>query len=539
MISCLLIKIGRNLRGLPIRSERSVEGEILRIGRSAECSIHLLDHRISLHHAHIRSSLDGKLYIDSENAAMNIDGSLVQSAELVVGMQIRLGPYQLIVEALPEPNHLSLSYELLQPQHNEVAELKSWQPSSLVSKWISKRRIAWLMLGMIVLGCMLLPILQATSPQVRHLLKSINLNPHQIWSSGVLSNAHRRSNANCMDCHKLPFQSVSNSACLKCHAETLGHGRHQAGQHDVLGSMDCTQCHSEHQGGHAMPNRSEGECISCHANIKRYQAGSKLPDIRDFGIDHPDFKLSIRTGINYTDVRHVPQLPDKSPISNGQPRENSALKFSHQKHIGLVQVPWDMNNIKDMKCVNCHQQDEPGQRFKPVSFKQHCFECHQDQLEFSPVEAGRKLPHGSTSELSATLTDYYAGLAFKTNQTQAWLNAQLTKVTKQLSENDGCAYCHVTKPATDTGHLFEVAPLLMTQHWFPFAKFPHAKHATSKCVDCHNVEESDDSADIIIPNKQSCLQCHTGMSPHANKVGSPCMSCHNFHSAAVKKALSH
>ena len=129
MISCLLIKVGRNLRGLPIRSEKSIEGEILRIGRSAESSIHLLDHRISLHHAHIRSALDGKLYIDSENVAMNIDGSLVQSAELLAGMQIRLGPYQLIVEALPESNHLSLSYELLQPEHDEMAELKNWQPS--------------------------------------------------------------------------------------------------------------------------------------------------------------------------------------------------------------------------------------------------------------------------------------------------------------------------------------------------------------------------------------------------------------------------
>lgn len=536
MIRCLLIKTGRNQRGLPIRTERNIEGDVLRIGRSAECNIHLQDHRVSLHHAHIRHSADGKLYIDSEAAALQINGSFVESAELISGMQINLGPYLFIVEAIPASEQLTLSYELVQPQHDTAAELKNWQPALLSNKWFSKRTTAWLLFGLIIVEFLLLPILQSVSPQLNAALKKININPHQAWISGALSNPHRGSNTSCMDCHSTPFKSVSNSTCMKCHTETTGHSQHVKENWNDHLKIDCTECHREHQGGPRMPNRSEGECINCHANIKRHDKRSTLPNIHDFSEDHPAFKLSIQSGPNAKDVRRVQQSDDESENAINQPKESSNLKFPHDQHVGMVQGPKGMSDIRDMKCTNCHQAKNAGMKFRPVSFKQHCLECHSDQMEFNPKVEGRLLPHTSTIELSNTLRDYYASLAFKNKQSAKWVDEQLEKTSKSLSEADGCAYCHVTKPAIDAQTLFEVAPLQLTQNWFPAAKFPHNRHTTSKCVDCHKVEQSTDSADIAIPNKQSCQQCHAGMNPTTDKVSSSCESCHKFHTSAVLSA---
>jgi pSer/pThr/pTyr-binding forkhead associated (FHA) protein len=65
MINCLLIKISYNKRGTPVRSYRTLTSEELSIGRGAECNIHLLDPRISMHHAVIKRLDDGQLYLMS------------------------------------------------------------------------------------------------------------------------------------------------------------------------------------------------------------------------------------------------------------------------------------------------------------------------------------------------------------------------------------------------------------------------------------------------------------------------------------------
>ena len=528
---CLLIEITRSQSGLPNRAHRNnIECDVISIGRSAECNIHLQDHRIGLHHAYIRHASDGKLYIDSKNTPLQIDGSQVHSTAISIGMQIQLGPYLFTVEALNEAYQLTLTYELLQAQQEIDAELKDWQPKPLTSKWLTKRSAAWVMFSVIILSFLLLPIMQATNPALQNLLKKINLNPHQSWSSGALSNAHRGSSTTCMDCHSVPFKTVNKNGCIKCHTETKKHGAHIAANQNIAKEIECTECHREHQGGPSMPNRSETECVNCHANINRHQVNSKLydklPDIHDFSQDHPDFKLSIltETGVN--------RVPQNAITQSTQTKEDSGLKFPHSQHTGLVEGPGGMSDIRNMQCTNCHTPITANQKFKPINFKQHCFECHRDQMEFSPKVENRLLPHSNTNELTSTLNDYYAALAFKTKQSTEWVNSELTKTRKSLSEDTGCGYCHETRPSTDKNkqNLFEIKPTLMNQYWFPAAKFPHDRHTTSKCETCHDIEKSESSADISIPNKQVCLKCHAGTKPTTNKINSSCKYCHTFHS---------
>jgi predicted CXXCH cytochrome family protein len=129
------------------------------------------------------------------------------------------------------------------------------------------------------------------------------------------------------------------------------------------------------------------------------------------------------------------------------------------------------------------------------------------------------------------------------------LKVQAPKQVAHYSESlktDGCAYCHEindfkarikteakvdskVKINSDDGLPWHVVPLNINQDWFSKAHFNHASHQTQKCQSCHAVEESDSSADVAMPDRQSCLRCHSGNSPKPKRIASSCMSCHDFH----------
>jgi predicted CXXCH cytochrome family protein len=69
----------------------------------------------------------------------------------------------------------------------------------------------------------------------------------------------------------------------------------------------------------------------------------------------------------------------------------------------------------------------------------------------------------------------------------------------------------------------------INQDWFSKAQFNHASHRTQKCVACHQVEQSESSHDVAMPDRKNCLRCHSGNSPKPKRIASSCMSCHTFH----------
>lgn len=529
MINCLLVRITRNQLGQAIREEHRVSGEELSIGRGEECTIHLADPRANLHFASIKHSKDGILSIDGEGTLLNIDGMYEHQVTLEQGAHILLGPYELVVEKLGGDHDLALSVELIHPLATDGDAVKKATPRSLTETGLSKRKLAYWLAGITLMIFLVAPLVTSLSPSARTGMAHSGVFPNKLWNPGMMSPGHSSFGSQCSKCHEAPFRPVRNEACLSCHTEV---GQHLATPHldkHVFKETRCTECHFDHQNSRPIAMQGANECIVCHSDVKAKHAKSDIPDIHDFGTDHPDFRLTFTTGINASDVQRVAQT------DTGKLVENSGLDFPHELHVGLVQVPGDMDTIKDMKCVACHQPDAAGKRFLPISMKQHCFACHQDQLEFNLAPEGRKLPHGSVAELSNTLRDYYASLAFNDKKSIEWVNEQLEKTTKSLTEGNGCDYCHTVAPVKDGNNLLKVTPQPhITQNWFPAAKFPHAKHQAFKCMDCHKVEQSAKSSDIAIPAIQSCKQCHTGNQPSGNKVISNCISCHAFHMQKTK-----
>jgi hypothetical protein len=91
----------------------------------------------------------------------------------------------------------------------------------------------------------------------------------------------------------------------------------------------------------------------------------------------------------------------------------------------------------------------------------------------------------------------------------------------------GCAYCHEVK--TSTAGSPEITKPVMPERWLAQAKFDHAKHAAISCAQCHDAVHSKDTADILLPPRETCVTCH---SPGGGVTDS-CAECHTYHKPQI------
>jgi predicted CXXCH cytochrome family protein len=382
-----------------------------------------------------------------------------------------------------------------------------------------------------------------------------------IYNPGAISVHHARFAEDCQKCHEAPKRllagatiKLSNAGidqrCEKCHA---GFSFHET---NVVHARSCTTCHQEHQGSGAMAAPDSSQCARCHANAHEMAAsaekGRALPaavfakasfgwkpfntprpaggftaTINSFETDHPEFRL----------------LADKL-------RDSNTLKFNHRRH--LVETN-DMPLVdgKRLECASCHQTGPRGAFFQPVRFDQHCRVCHT--LQFDEHNPALTLPHGQAEHVRAFLRSLpvqYADLASKGGakthaEVEAAVAANLLRLREQFIDGtnlerqvffttfrkgphgrakfDGCAGCH--EVGVSGSDVPTIAKPEMPDRWLPRAHFTHAKHATMACAKCHNAAASADTADIIMPAKATCVECHSAK----GKVSSDCASCHSYH----------
>ncbi|NBR86895.1 MAG: hypothetical protein EBT61_15565 [Verrucomicrobia bacterium] len=334
--------------------------------------------------------------------------------------------------------------------------------------------------------------------------------------------------------------------CLACHP---GHRFHQP---NVLRDHSCSACHREHQGVGRMPPPADTQCLSCHGNATVMEAslkqGNTLPAsvfnyrhsagrhffqvprpeqgytmaFQSFAGDHPEFQI------------HSQHLTD-----------TNALNFNHALHLsGLVQL-----SGRKLACADCHQPDAANTHFQPLRFDRHCQSCHS--LQFDAHNPQLHIPHGEPAGVRAylrSLPTQYADLARRSGltaqaDTEKFVAAQMRLLrerafngenleqqiffasdpSKQLAVDTargpesprarfaGCAYCHEVKPGGVDG-LPRITPVITPDRWLIRGEFNHAKHAIANCTTCHAAPSSRRTADILLPTKQSCTECHTSVS---------------------------
>lgn len=518
MINCLLIKVSYNSRGVLTRSYRTLTAEEITIGRGAECTIHLPDPRLAMHHAVIKRLDDGQIHLMTVNGELEVEGAILQNIALTNGQQVMIGPYQLKVEPAPPDVNITVSLLLVNRLPDDFQDLKARTYEPLRGASVFKRRLSLWMAAFIALIFLVLPLAQNLIPQLRTTMEKLPLGFDRVWSPGHISNSHRHFGSQCFNCHEVLTQKVTDQACVNCHSDTASHIADPALQKNVFkkpslfsDGIRCAECHREHKAPYPLARQDNAMCVKCHENIKAMDAKTELPDIHDFDHDHPDFNLTFRTGPTAKDVERIPQTDTTRLI------EKSGLKFPHDQHFGKVQGPDGIMDVRELSCASCHHSEGKEMRFKALSFKRDCLFCHENQLKVGPAEAKFSVPHGAEQNVINAL------------------KVQAPKDFLRYSESlktSGCAYCHeVLETKKDDLLPWRVAPLYINHDWFSKAHFNHASHRTQQCQSCHQVENSETSEDVAMPDRKSCLQCHSGNSPKSKRIASSCMSCHAFHSS--------
>ena len=326
--------------------------------------------------------------------------------------------------------------------------------------------------------------------------------------------------------------TMIDASCLKCH---VGRNVHQPGAPPV----SCAICHAEHQ-GKTMAATTDANCNFCHGDAAKMAAatgGKTVASIHHFADDHPQFRLITKKF-----------------------RDPDTLKFNHALHLTGATIPKLAGGAK-LDCAFCHSSDAAGAFMKPVAFEKNCRVCHS--LQFDPATPELQLPHGSAEFVSAylrSLPKQYLDLAAQQNvadengfvqQKLAGLRAQFgngedlekrvffstSTTAPEISAGNvsgatraifpGCAYCHEVK-SSSTGSPEIIKPS-QTERWLAQAKFNHAAHANIACAQCHDAVHSRDTADVLLPAKETCATCH---SPRGG-VADSCAECHTYHKPPV------
>ena len=351
--------------------------------------------------------------------------------------------------------------------------------------------------------------------------------------------------------------------CETCHT---GHSFHQS----MVTTIACTYCHQEHQGT-KMTAVGDAGCVFCHGNARTLAAaataGEHLPPeafqlgmvrrLQDFPAPHP--------AQGFTEVIHG--FADDHPqfrFITDHWRDPDTLKFNHALHLTGTTIPALPNGHK-LDCAFCHQTDAGGTFMVPVKFEQNCRVCHS--LQFDPATPGLTLPHGRAEQVTAFLhslpqqyTDYAGRQGIATGEQAAYVSGKLAQLQQTFGSGEalgrqvflstaktgpatqigtvngatrpvfpGCAYCHEVTAAGAAD--FQVTPPVIYERWLTHAAFDHGKHTGLACEKCHDAVHSRDTADVLLPARETCAECH---SPRGG-VANTCATCHEYHKPLVAR----
>ena len=347
--------------------------------------------------------------------------------------------------------------------------------------------------------------------------------------------------------------TAMDRSCSKCHPRHNFH--HATG---VSEKISCLSCHSEHEGDLGLHRRTASECSRCHGsqdylNIHARTSGRSRSEtnqsneplarlagfVNTFSKDHPEFAV----------------LESRLPDTN-------TLRFNHELHLSGAVVSADGTQLQ---CSSCHQPDAAGAYHRPINFERHCQSCHS--LQFDPANPDLHLPHGQVQFVQAFLsslpeqyerfgreaqqiTERRALSAFVQSNMRRLQESQLggdnlrqkvffnrdrttpaTRVSTlppgQVASFSGCAYCHEVSGSSAAPHV--VVPTV-PQRWLKRGSFHHISHQMVACQTCHNVRQSRQTADVLLPSVRTCASCHNPKSA----PGESCILCHDYHAAQSK-----
>jgi predicted CXXCH cytochrome family protein len=446
-------------------------------------------------------------------------------------------------------------------QRHSRIELDYYQRADALAR--RRRRIVGLVLALVLLWLVVAPFWNRgrSAPRV--------FQWKQLASHGELAHAHAPWEARCEACH-VPWAPVDGSRWSPLRpgvmaTDRLCQGCHAVGPHSerqIEGEVvACAECHRDHQGRDASLVRiADDNCTRCHEDLAAHRVtpptavgGSSADRIRSFPDHHPEFRPTEDPGrLAFDHKRHLE--PGRAVGADGQP-------FHFQ-----------------LECRSCHQPDNDGALMKPVLYEAHCRSCHP--LNFDPNDPSRTVRHGQQpSQVVAELTGIYSAGAAQpdspllrpaarprplpgrtakevgSSRDEA-IDVRVAAAVRSLfvaapprdpkaapADRRGCLLCHTFEKPLPPGRMTDpkaisearLVPPSVPAVWYGKARFDHSAHRGVSCASCHEaVAASRTEADVLLPSKASCAQCHAPYGsgdegPEVGGAGSGCTECHRYH----------
>jgi hypothetical protein len=535
-------------QGREIVRDRAVAGTQVTIGRAADNTLHLPDLSLDPQHAALTLRDDGRVLAEAVSTlGFTLDGRQVQSAVIdpASGGELRFGSYRVSVSRDTDGAALLTVAEV--PAAAAPEESKVF---SLGGRFAGKRLASWLLFAAVLIGFLAVPIYSALNRAPTGTVRG-----DAAWNSGPLSQAHHQLEGKCESCHVKPFEAVQDATCLTCHKDIADHAKPaRLADARAPGSMGerlqwnvahafgkpgpgaCSDCHTEHEGAGPLPAPRQAFCADCHADLKDRLADTRLGNASDFGKHHPQF------------APLVPLIAGSDKLTrvslDQRPREQSGLAFPHDMHLaprgGVAQMARRLGQGQQLDCASCHVPTADGVRFLPIDMERDCMSCHS--LAYDKVGATfRKLRHGDVDQMIADLSvsrgpsspiitgrrrpgEFGNGGSYFARFTPP--AASIGSAAQALSRDGICGECHTP---SSSGGRFSVVPVTQVSRYMQHGWFTHAAHKQEKCTSCHTADKSSTSADLLLPNVNSCRTCHLGEDAPRGKVPSGCAMCHSFH----------
>ncbi len=502
---------------------------VLTIGRGTDCDVQVADLAVMLNHLTLERSGGLVSIVATEGVPFELDGGFVENAMLGGGdtASVVIGSHRLAIGPGETAGDTLVGVERIAPVLDASSKDEA-REFSLGGVAPGKRKMAWI-LALLILGLGLAwPIAAFVQGQ-----QNAKLRPDQAWLSGSLAKAHANLKGGCQACHVKAFVSVQDNSCVGCHKAAHDHATpsRMLRAHADLGLGDrarlavggvfglaperCSSCHREHEGPKTALVVSKTFCADCHRDLKARLPETGLADVPDFA-GHPELR---------------PTLGTQRVSMALRPRDDPGLIFPHRLHLasggGVARMALSLKMGGPLTCASCHKPRADGVGYRPVEMERDCGACH----------ALGGLPHGDVKRAVVMAAGLSSGGPSTSRRRPGEIAAAPrgggtgVQTARALFAPGGvCADCHRLLPPSQAGGLPRVAPVRLTERYFPLGGFDHSQHKFSACADCHATALSDSAADLMMPNIARCRDCHARpAAPHP--ASGACTECHGFHAA--------
>ena len=398
-----------------------------------------------------------------------------------------------------------------------------------------------------------------------------------------------------------PGERWRNLTCDKCHAGPAHRATPNAA--DAAFHNQCANCHHDHGGrANSLVKLTDAHCVTCHAGLPH--------PVTDFATGHPDF-APLKTPPE-TRTRKFSHALHLTPGVASSPGGAEALTVGRTRrlfgpavadHYGAGQPD---AALVQLECASCHRLDAgvgtaahdelsrqltagqvpakavlppraAGDYFLGVNFEASCRGCHpitaNPRASGGQLVAAFDLPHRVTRAklvdevrtgylkqlLQPTHRDLDVPTGLQVGRHRAPTDAPdtLRSAADRFAESEAGRLFTPDTPAASQGctkcHDLDsqgVKPVADRTVWLPKAKFNHAAHRATACLECHPgtaAAFAPAGAKLVekeppqIPGMQSCRACHAPAGTAVTLAGGQpvggggarhgCTDCHSYHNA--------